>query len=37
MLGYLNVFTAMFLRESMKPQATTKQIQNTKFVSNFIF
>jgi len=30
MRGFLNLFTAMSLRESMKPQATTKQIQNTE-------
>jgi len=36
MLGFLNLFTAMALRDSMKPQTTTKQIQNTKFVLDFI-
>jgi len=35
MLGFPNLFAAMFLRDSMKPQATTKQIQNTKLVIKF--
>jgi len=35
MLGFVNLFTAMSLRDSMKPQ-TAKQIQTTKFVSNLI-
>jgi len=30
MLGFLNLFIAMSLRDSMKPQAKTKQIHNTK-------
>jgi len=36
MLGFLNLFTAMSLRDSMKPQAKTKQIQNTELVLNFV-
>jgi len=36
MLGFLNLFTAISLRDSMKSQATTKQIQNTNFVLKFI-
>jgi len=28
MFGFLNFFAPMSLRDSMKPQATTKQIQN---------
>jgi len=32
----MNLFTAMSLRESMKPQATNMQIKNIEFVSNFI-
>jgi len=36
MLGFLNLFTAMSLCGSMEPQATIKQIQNTKFILNFI-
>jgi len=29
MLGFLKLITAMSLRDHMKPQAKTKQIQNT--------
>jgi len=36
MLGVLNLITAMYLRDAMKLPATTKQIQNTKFVLNRI-
>jgi len=36
MLGFLILFTAISLTGSMKPQTTTEQIQNTKFVLNFI-
>jgi len=43
MLGFLNLFTGILLRDSMKPQAKTKQIQDTKlsiqvnFYNNCIF
>jgi len=37
MLGFLKLFKAMSLRDSMKPQATNNQIKNTKFVLNLIF
>jgi len=36
MLDFLNLFAATSLREFMKLQATSKQIQNTKFVLNFV-
>jgi len=35
MLGFLNLFTDMS-GDSIKPQATTEQILNTKFVLSFI-
>jgi len=36
MLGFVNLFIAMSSRDSMKPLATIKQIQNIKFAFNFI-
>jgi len=36
MLGFLNLFTAMSLRYSVKRQATIQQIQNAEFASDFI-
>jgi len=33
--SFLSLFTAVSLKDSLKPQATTKQIANTKSLLNF--
>jgi len=37
MLGFLNCFARMFLRDSLKPQETTQQIQHSKHLIVFKF